>query len=102
MSGKHTPGPWHRGNLTGSWVSVITPDNESGGSLTIAQVHVPARGPLRAMVGPSNARLIAAAPDLLAACAFTLDQFTQPYPRYDDALTTLRAAIAKAKGEVAP
>jgi hypothetical protein len=50
-----------------------------------------------------NARLIAAAPDLLEACEALLEayEFTIA-PMHSEAIDKARAAIAKAKGEAQP
>ena len=51
--------------------------------------------------GPEDARLIAAAPELLAACMSALralEDNIQPGPMDEDAKTGLRAAIARATG----
>lgn len=94
MTTKHTPGPWStikyiRTTLVcdanGNWIAAIKPVRKFG----IAGDDA------------ANARLIAAAPELLAA----LDAFTQWNDRdqgegkLEDALNKARAAIAKAKGE---
>ena len=82
----HTPGPWHI-------------DNE-----TDYRIYVESSFGVIAKVGPfaeiddedkANARLIAAAPDLLAAC-----EEAYAFLSAEDLawLPSLRAAIAKAKG----
>jgi hypothetical protein len=52
-------------------------------------------------VGEPEARLIAAAPDLLDACEAALDALLDEWSgdTYQPAIRTLREAIAKAKGE---
>ncbi|MFO0447419.1 MAG: hypothetical protein ACK52I_01800 [Pseudomonadota bacterium] len=85
---KHTPGPWKRSyrNITANGVIV-------------ARV-LPAEG------GPeqeaANARLIAAAPDLLAACEaverWWNEHAIEGTPETDAFCTLARAAIAAAKG----
>lgn len=64
MSG-HTPGPWVAGN--GNLIRV----NQRGSGTCIAGIHRIGRarnGPDADAVARANARLIAAAPDLLEAC----------------------------------
>jgi len=103
METKHTPGPWnleesihaHRGHYVGKDGDLCQrfpwePFNEESRAMALA-----------------NARLIAAAPDLLAALKMSLSVFDKqrellrdgckdiPCPR-DEALDILRAAIAKA------
>lgn len=84
---KHTPGPWtHEGNgdITG------IEDNGFGrGPVHVCSVY------LRTVEGrtEANANLIAAAPDLLAACL----EVAQGYTTRGSEMA--RAAIAKAQGE---
>jgi hypothetical protein len=113
MSG-HTPGPWNIdapyicGNGTtryseGYTVAVVTTGYDSGKA--VAQMHG------HAGVYEANARLIAAAPDLLAACRVTLEDFIQLMEGHcpqgspeEEAVNLvagmLRAAIAKAEGHL--
>jgi len=81
MNTKHTPGPWHWHDLGNDWcVSGANGDNA---------IVAPDRKPSTA-----DARLIAAAPELLAAleriAAWKTDW------RIDEAIVIARAAIAKA------
>ena len=62
MSTKHTPGPW--AVLTGEFALYVTP---AGGSRAIAQI------PPVSQDAEANARLIAAAPELLEALQLLLD-----------------------------
>ncbi len=94
MTTKHTPGPWrvkHSAKL--GWAGVLT---EKGDVVTDISVDgQDFRDPEQAL---DDARLIAAAPDLLAACeavaATTWSQNTATIIGKQ-----VRAAIAKAKGE---
>jgi hypothetical protein len=82
MSAQHTPGPWtasHIGEIRGS------ADRQ-----TVAYV----RGP--SATSAADARLIAAAPDLLDMARKALAAWTGDGPPID--LDDLRAAIAKAEG----
>ena len=87
---KHTPGPWY---ASGSYIEK-TP---SGHRFTIAEVFRHNVGQCKA-----NARLIAAAPDLLAACELALtlleDLTTEEFSRGGDrpARVALQAALARA------
>lgn len=88
----HTPGPWktrsHRSNVYVSggiddsdkelWITVQTPGDE---------------------IRAANARLIAAAPDLLAALKELVADKYLGDPINADRMKTARAAIAKATGE---
>jgi hypothetical protein len=80
----HTPGPWC---VEGSYVH--GPDGKR--FLAVASDGE----------GQANARLIAAAPTMLAACMSALralEDNLQPGPMDEDAKEGLRAAIAKATG----
>ena len=92
----HTPGPWGHG---------VNPRHILAGDDEVARAI--ALGTHRLEEAKANAALIAAAPDLLAACEKALAAFDVPCGRLDIgqsmaqtyALDDLRAAIAKAKGE---
>ncbi len=106
MNAKHTPGPWRddpvRDNDTGDFAdSRIEIRDDDGGYIARAFAHTN-HGVLQA-----NARLIAAAPDLLAALEELSDavgstaQATMYHycRRVREAQEAARAAIAKARGE---
>lgn len=99
---KHTPGPWTsivRNDASGI-VSYIGPQDKFSSDDIIATVECNA--------GDANARLIAAAPELLEACLASLAEWSQ----YDGAnaidgpterariklMSQLKTAIAKATG----
>ncbi|WP_101048886.1 hypothetical protein [Macromonas nakdongensis] len=115
MNARHTPGPWaieHETDITGSENS---PEIGCVGKVDIAHVY------LRAVPGKTeaNARLIAAAPDLLTAlrmvmaCAgdisaapdglleMALDDGDEEARRQANAFLVARAAIAKVEGGAA-
>jgi hypothetical protein len=90
---KHTPGPWKPRKssyriegVEDTWCIDWSPDQEEVAEI----VH-----------GEANAHLIAAAPDLLAACELALNgiELSNGVPYSEDVITELRAAIARAKGE---
>ena len=86
----HTPGPWETSVLAdGSQWEVCLPD---AGDAIAGIVDGPdAQG---------NALLMAAAPDLLAACQAVLDEFPGLDSRRIEAVkATCRAAIARATGK---
>jgi hypothetical protein len=86
MSTKHTPGPWSDRNGR-----IFQTDREE---LTIANVG-------RAFDGdysPANARLIAAAPDLLEALQLAVRQNSHDMLMTGEELRKCEAAIAKATG----
>lgn len=97
MSYAHTAGPWvnDQGDITG-----IEKDPANGcvGPVDVAHVY------MRTVAGRSeaNARLIAAAPDLLEAlksCAAVCAGETMSKQGLVNALEKARAAITKAQGE---
>ena len=98
--GEYTPGPWEVSKYASSYDD--TDDNYSvgyndtdGDYWDIAKLE-----PLRAN-RLADARLIAAAPELLAACIDALEVEENMAQCPDSELAKrLRAAIAKAKGEV--
>lgn len=83
MSAKHTPGPWMAAAKPSSIVGwpVVAP-RAMGRSICNVTVHDEAQG---------NARLIAAAPDMLAALKHAAANMPHPDQMIDD-------AIAKAEG----
>ena len=104
---KYTPGPWALSTRTGK------PSNEICGSdaICIVKSDGPMTGYIAHMVASghyskklANARLIAAAPELLEACTQAHDALLalhvcdQDRPFADKTRTLLKAAIAKATG----
>ena len=89
---KHTPGPWHVRTFDGSQWSI-----DAVGDLPIAQAQQlrPVRFDPKQNERTANARLIAAAPELLEALQDLLDTGFTGGPQGKRA----RAAIAKATGE---
>lgn len=90
---KHTPGPWDYWQGAGigdeSHAEIIAADGEiviAGFNNMIEQ-------------GEANARLIAAAPDLLEALVDSLCALEVCGRDFDHVMGKARAAIAKAKGE---
>jgi hypothetical protein len=86
MIPKHTPGPWE---VEGTYIVADL-------TLAVAEVNGPNRADLREQK-QANRRLVAAAPDLLAAlirCAGYLEDM--PYPEGRDALKQAEEAISKA------
>lgn len=88
---KHTPAPWHISNARSTKVDLIDyAKNEAVGEI----VWVDTRN-------PADAKLIAAAPDLLEACIEALSLFDN-YPECYEAIGTfevLQNAISKATKE---
>lgn len=97
MTDKYTPGPWTAGEFQSNGMVNQTPINPVIGV---------AYGDKNEST--ANARLIAAAPDLLAALEETLQalidmlldrDYTEESVSQDPAVIKARAAIAKARGE---
>lgn len=96
----HTPGPWsvHPATIGGNQI-VRGPDGER---VCLCDTASPYRKPQGRSHEPqdrvANARLISAAPDLLAACKAALDRWQQLYPLHHCGLRMeLQAAITKAE-----
>lgn len=90
---KHTPGPWRLNDNTKYWktnIFSITVRKHGVSSSTVA--NIPARATIPVSEAWANARLIAAAPDLLEAVKAALSD-DQPY------IEKCKAAIAKATGK---
>jgi hypothetical protein len=86
---KHTPGPWLMKRIDKNHACIYDADGMCVVFNAIAEPHSPTE---------ANARLIAAAPELLAACLLWLaDEYADNEPGYRDrARAAGRAAIAKA------
>ena len=86
---KHTPGPWRLDEGQSSRVYLIDGKDGAVGELVFAETR-----------NPADARLIAAAPELLEALQELMDD-DAPWDgmRWADACDKARAAIAKARGE---
>lgn len=106
---RHTPGPWvadHTGDYADDPAKVVKicyPDGQQRHLAKVYDCYLPGDGD-----GDANARLIAAAPDLLAAledlvglAAAAMHDANRDGGEYDDGveLAAARAAIAKARGE---
>ena len=104
MEAKHTSGPWGVEKCKGGGTEIITrnpvtfPPTDSGEEINGLII-------CRGRITQEDARLIAAAPDLLSACEFTLarlrDMTTEDFSKGGDKMAReeLVKAIAKAKGE---
>jgi len=100
MNDKHTPGPWKASegdtnipDCEGAWGDV----KEDGDHYAIATIW--ADTDELEVEAKANARLIAAAPDLLAACRAALSQMCNtvaPSTSFTDVVDMLDAAISKA------
>lgn len=92
----HTPGPWRVDAITNSLGTIETADGVSIGQAFQVRPH---RDDLHSIERKANARLMAAAPDLLAA----LEEAIEYIPARDRSvlIAKARAAIAKATGESA-
>lgn len=92
MSTQHTPGPWHAKPQCGlsGWVDVVSVTPDGREALPFAAC--------KHFDEVANARLIAAAPDLLDALKAVLNNCLDSQG-LADAYKQARAAIAKATGE---
>lgn len=96
MTTKHTPAPWMRvHNSRGRTYRIISSANETVTALPIVG------GIDDFDENEANARIIAAAPELLAALEKLIAQTVADGKPATHALLDARAAIAKAKGEPA-
>jgi hypothetical protein len=90
MGVKHTPGPW-----------LISQDHdyliETKEQYSICRYHV---SEITESQDLANARLIAAAPELLEVCKFILTIAKQGRPLIDSDLVALKEVICKATGDV--
>lgn len=95
----HTKAPWHICEVTGRGLQLIRDAN----GYCVAEAVKPANSSAAYIDHIANAHLIAAAPDLLAACEEMEAQLGSgdDYTKWEDAKAQLLAAIAKARGEVA-
>ena len=98
---KHTPGPWADHDASCTFEVHEIEDGYGRTIATLDQFHHLEDGDWRREEVIANARLIAAAPDLLVACeaARNLIEITITYEAEEShAWQLLSAAIAKAKG----
>ena len=84
---KHTPGPWKYQEESDEYTHIVRAEN----NLMICHLSQDSSG-----VSESNARLIAAAPDLLKACKQAVSR-CEIYGQQDSTKTVLGQAIAKAE-----
>ena len=97
LAAQHTPGPWY---LSDGFISTAI----NGDEMAIAQMFVRVENHFPKPIGGSeaemftNARLIAAAPDLLDACKNVRDRFVGTIIGSESWFTKIEAAIAKAEG----
>jgi hypothetical protein len=94
---KHTPGPWKAtGNEFDKLLGYSVKDRDG---IVVAEIQP---RPYQVHVNKQNARLIAAAPEMLEAleCALIgLEQVEDPLIETSDALVAVREALKKARGE---
>ena len=98
---KHTPGPWSATHIIGSWwIEDDDPTAFCRRRIAIVDDGAGIESP------DANARLIAAAPELLAALEaareFIIDGMAMGFvgmPEDEDVMEVIEKAISKAKGE---
>ena len=111
MSAKHTPGPWIVRDNGEGWVCPVidSPNIGKGYFASLATAtqrdpHPREGGGISTTTARANARLIAAAPDLLAALEKAVGHYGKPGGPWNVPsepgtwIADARAAIAKAKG----
>ena len=114
MENEHTPGPWWPcQNSAGVWWVATYRDGETASSHRVRDTGATICGNIGDHTAArtngneeANARLIAAAPDLLEALEYLLEQTVVQDERYNciitegeaEAAAMARAAIAKARG----
>lgn len=93
MSTTYTPGPWHRGSRDNSnYLDMVVAKSPRGKDIVIARCPRPRIG-----CPTANARLIAAAPDLLAILqTIVTNASTDIYGVPTDDIEAAREAIRKA------
>ena len=98
----HTPGPWKVYNEAKPPFLVITSTEDDTRSDSVAYVGTQAAQIFVCRQTLANARLIAAAPELLASLRSVLEHFADGLPHYDDhemaLISEARAAIGRATG----
>lgn len=96
---KHTPGPWEVAQYSdGAYIMSDHVDPGFGVKQEVARVHAKRHDDAR---GHANARLIAAAPELLEALRKIDDEDGRHFHIDANCKCLLRAAIAKAEGRQA-
>lgn len=109
MSTKHTPGPWRATKCFLNQVNPATIVSESGVAVASVEYGIKATGDAfegREGEFDANARLMAAAPDLLESLQQTVASLEHWFVRHGDPegvnslmMKKARAAIAKATGD---
>jgi len=84
---QHTPGPWAQGGAMSGETRIYAAD---GGEVAVATRS----DPKHRYAAEANARLIAAAPDLLAACEAMLAEPSADWP-----VDRIRELVARARGQ---
>ena len=99
---KHTPGPWEIGDIEDGWVEIDSRISNIH-HLGLAKVVWKMEDDEKTPRCEANARLIAAAPEMLEALEFFVERFSPVEHELifskRHALQKARAAIAKATGE---
>jgi hypothetical protein len=95
----YTKAPWHICEVTGRGLQLIRDAN----GYCVAEAVKPANSSAAYIDHIANAHLIAAAPEMLAACEAMAAQLGggNNFTQWEEAKAQLLAAIAKARGEVA-
>ena len=92
----HTPGPWNV-DTTKTTLAIRSTAAKGGERYRVASLGIGRRTP--DAVDIANARLIAAAPDLLFCCKKLLSAYEKRESISDGWVSEIRSAIAKAEGK---
>jgi hypothetical protein len=106
MSGQHTPGPWHVEPVCGEDEQQFWSDDWNGKVWCVCHPRTECdASTVVPWINEGDARLIAAAPELLEACSDWIEWLKPDAPWREDAadyeaqmLDAMRAAIARATG----
>jgi hypothetical protein len=96
---KHTNGPWEAVRNTAFWEIVPVNAGQDGVPFHVGDVCASAPGEPDSGLQEANARLIAAAPDLLEALRGLLDVYLNDQGYLPEVEQKARSAISRATGE---
>ena len=98
MEAKFTPGPWCISGKTGAGLRIFVESDLKKDNWDCCRVEV-ISDDCNYEMAEANARLIAAAPDLYAACEAVHAMLSGRWPDDSPIIVQLRSALALARGE---